>query len=178
MPEENQQRRYDDRSHLSTPNPDPTMFTTRLVEREIGHLRDVVDTRLDGIDARFHQAKADSAEAVLAALAAQKEQVREQLKNAEKAIDKAEMATEKRFESVNEFRSQLADQASMFMPRQEYDARHLSLIEQVASVGERLTRMEGNTAGGHDQTARIYAVVAIIAVIFGSVGTAIGILGK
>ena len=41
----------------------------------------------------------------------------------EKAILKAETATERRFESVNEFRSQLADQQITFVRKPEVDLR-------------------------------------------------------
>lgn len=41
----------------------------------------------------------------------------------EKAVVKAETATEKRFDSVNEFRGQLKDQASTLLPRLEADAQ-------------------------------------------------------
>jgi hypothetical protein len=43
--------------------------------------------------------------------------------NSEKAVNKADTATEKRFESVNEFRGQLKDQTATLMPRGEVDAR-------------------------------------------------------
>lgn len=49
----------------------------------------------------------------------------------EKAIDKSDTATEKRFEGVNEFRQALADQTSKFLTRDEYDRAHLDLIAKV-----------------------------------------------
>jgi len=45
------------------------------------------------------------------------------------AVNKAEHATEKRFESVNEFRQQLSDQAGTFMPRELAENR-LAAIER------------------------------------------------
>lgn len=47
----------------------------------------------------------------------------------EKAIDKADTATEKRFESVNEFRAQLASQTNSFMPREVVEPR-LAAVER------------------------------------------------
>ena len=41
------------------------------------------------------------------------------LQAAEKAVTKAELAAEKRFESVNEFRNQLKDQTGTFITRNE-----------------------------------------------------------
>lgn len=48
---------------------------------------------------------------------------------AQTAVTKAETATEKRFDAVNEFRGQLADQASSFMPRELAEGR-LAAIER------------------------------------------------
>lgn len=52
----------------------------------------------------------------------------------EKAIEKAEVATEKRFESVNEFRSQLGDQTATFTPREVHDSEIGTLRGQVEEV--------------------------------------------
>lgn len=49
----------------------------------------------------------------------------------DKAVTKAETATEKRFESVNEFRETLRDQAATLMPRAEYDVQHKALEEKL-----------------------------------------------
>jgi hypothetical protein len=52
------------------------------------------------------------------------------LESAEKAVVKAETAAEKRFESVNEFRAQLTDQAATFISRQEFDTVNKSLVDK------------------------------------------------
>jgi len=54
--------------------------------------------------------------------------------SSDRAITKAETATEKRFAGVNEFRAQLTDQAATFMPRQEAEgaiARSVDRIEEL-----------------------------------------------
>ena len=62
--------------------------------------------------------------AVLAALAA-----------AEKAVSKAEIAAEKRFDAVNEFRGQLKDQAATFVTRTElYAGLFASLTLAIAAI--------------------------------------------
>jgi len=48
---------------------------------------------------------------------------------AQTAVTKAETATEKRFDAVNEFRGQLSDQAASFMPRELAEGR-LAAIER------------------------------------------------
>jgi hypothetical protein len=67
------------------------------------------------------------------------------LASADRATAKAEVAANSRFESVNEFRAQLNDQASTFMTRAEANAL-------LAAVGERLTRIEErlNVGAGQD----------------------------
>lgn len=47
---------------------------------------------------------------------------------AEKAISKAEAATERRFEGVNEFRAQLSDQAARFVTRDELSALENTMV--------------------------------------------------
>jgi len=86
-------------------------------------LREYVDVRFDAQD-----------KAVTAALAAQEKAVAAALAAADRAVAKAETAAERRFESQNEFRGTLTDQARTFMPRMEYESAHKSLVEKVESV--------------------------------------------
>ncbi len=53
---------------------------------------------------------------------------------AESAVRKAESATEKRFDGVNEFRKQLADQAATFLPRKEFDVQLGAAIEAIDAL--------------------------------------------
>jgi hypothetical protein len=87
-------------------------------------------------DQRYGQRFTDLETALRAALAA-----------SEKAINKAENATERRFESVNEFRSTLADQASQFMIRAEALALIERNAERVQDLADRLNQREGHGAG-------------------------------
>lgn len=57
------------------------------------------------------------------------------LASAEKAVLKAENANEKRFESQNEFRGTLGDQARTLMPRAEVEAL-------MTGVSEKIKRLE------------------------------------
>lgn len=140
--------------------PDPTVLTTDQLRREIGALREVVETRLESLRdisdqrvaaiqlqldqryqaiydklkderARVQQQMTDADKAIQAALA-----------SAEKAVTKAETAAEKRFESVNEFRKSLADQSATFIPRIEYDAAHEALNQRVTANVERMNALE------------------------------------
>ena len=62
------------------------------------------------------------------------------LTSSKEAVAKAEAATEKRFDAVNEFRKTLADQATGFMPRQEYIANHQSMQEKIETQKESMTK--------------------------------------
>lgn len=68
----------------------------------------------------------------------------------EAAIAKAEQAAEKRFEAVNAFRAQLADQVATFLPREVAEA-------QLKQVADRLSIVEANqltSAGASAQRER------------------------
>jgi len=60
----------------------------------------------------------------------------------EKAIGKAELANDKRFDSVNEFRGSLSDQTKNFLPRIEYQVQHATLTEKLDAFGIRLQVIE------------------------------------
>jgi hypothetical protein len=55
---------------------------------------------------------------------------------ADKAVNKAETATEKRFEGVNEFRQTLADQASRLMPREEALSKFENMLKDIAALSK------------------------------------------
>jgi hypothetical protein len=73
--------------------------------------------------------------------------VRDALQAAEKAVTKAEVAAERRFEAVNEFRGQLSDQASTFMPRSEADVRFGSLTKEIADLKATRDEIHGRGVG-------------------------------
>ena len=55
----------------------------------------------------------------------------ERLNSAKEAIIKAEVAAEKRFESINEFRAALADQQSHFVRKDELTIRFIALEDKI-----------------------------------------------
>ncbi len=70
--------------------------------------------------------------------------VKSALDTSEKAITKAESATERRFEGVNEFRQTLADQASRLMPRSEYTVQHQALEDKVSTSEARINQLQND----------------------------------
>lgn len=90
----------------------------------------------------------------------------------EKAVQKAEVAADKRFDAVNEFRAQLSDQAGLFMPRAEYDARHQALEalvvrerEDIAEIRKELAALAGAATGKATFVADRRALVAVLAAV-------------
>jgi len=71
-----------------------------------------------------------------------REETRAALNAADKAILKQEEATEKRFDSVNEFRGQLSDQAQTFMPRKESEVKMDALTEKIDVAADRLNALQ------------------------------------
>ena len=104
---------------------------------------------------------------------AQDQSVKVAIVNADKAVAKAEASTEKRFESVNEFREQLADQATRLMPRSEYEVQHTALEEKVHLVERRVGTLEQTVTsilarGGGMESAWGY-LVAGVGIVIGAI---------
>lgn len=88
------------------------------------------------------------------------------------AIAKAELATDKRFASVNEFRAQLTDTISRFLPREVSEAQIAELRKAITDISDRINTMTGVSQGRVDfrtgltiQTQLLLAVLAIIVTI-------------
>jgi hypothetical protein len=96
------------------------------------HLTRILSER----DQRYEQRFADLEKSLTVALAA-----------SEKAILKAESATERRFEAVNEFRSTLSDQATQFVTNAENDATILRISDRLEELSNRVNRSEGRGVG-------------------------------
>lgn len=129
--------------------------------------RDLTDRMMESNDLRYQQRYDAQQKALEAALLAAEKAVQAALVAAEKAVTKAELAAERRFESVNEFRGQLADQATLFMPRAEYESAHTALEDKLNSAAARVDRMEAVRQGGIDQRTAIYAMIFLIIAVIG-----------
>lgn len=93
---------------------------------------------------RFNQAQAhiDATAATAEQHVAQLRREREIVTGAQmEAIQKAESATEKRFESVNEFRAQLNDVIGQFMPREVADAQFSELRRSISDLAEKVNKL-------------------------------------
>ncbi len=108
--------------------------------------REVLQAQIEALD-RLTDAKFVTYRALIDS---QAEKVALALTAAEKAITKAETATEKRFESVNEFRATLSDQASDFVTRVEFQ-----------SLKERMDETKGKSLGMNSAVAVLVQIVVI-----------------
>jgi hypothetical protein len=105
-------------------------------------LKEHVDLMLQVQAERFRERVEDSNRAVASALA-----------SADRAVSKAEAAAEKRFESVNEFRGALSDQAKSMMTRAEVDAALGVLREKIEGLNGLANRLENFIGRGTGQEA-------------------------
>jgi hypothetical protein len=138
-------------------------------------LRDYLDSKVDHLESLIHananlahQRFEDQDKAVLAALAAQEKAVAAALAaqekssaaalaSADRAVTKAELAAGERFASVNEFRAQLADQASTFMSRPEALLQIQANADKIDALSARMDRNEGGHAGSMETRTELRA---------------------
>jgi hypothetical protein len=96
---------------------------------------------------------------------AQEEAMKTALTSAKEAVTKAEIANEKRFDSVNEFRETLRDQTSTFMPRSEVQLGIDTVTEKINSINAKLERMDGKGIGINQLLGYLFASAALIVTI-------------
>lgn len=83
------------------------------------------------------------------------------------AVLKAEVANDKRFESVNEFRAQLSDQTNSFLSRLEYNAQHKALEDRVTALTDRINVSEGKSNGINAGWGYLVGAVGLAAAVIG-----------
>jgi len=103
--------------------------------------------------------------AVAAALAAQEKAVAAALAAADRAVAKAETAAERRFESQNEFRGTLADQARTFMPRSEAEQAMKGLSDKIENLTLRVNSRDDRGRGMGDIIGWIVGGVGLVAAV-------------
>jgi len=98
-------------------------------------------------DHRYEQRFNDLDAAMNKGFERQKETVNVALQAADRAVTKAELAAEKRFESVNEFRNTLADQQRTLVSRTEVDALMHSFNDKVVGLEKVVDRLQAERQG-------------------------------
>jgi len=126
-----------------------------------------VTLALSRVDKEFHEHLRAAREETQAALTA-----------ADKAIGKSEVAAEKRFESVNEFRGQQGDIVATFIPRTEAEQRIAQNIEKIDSIEKRMTQAFASMGSRLDiAQGSKQGYAQLIGFIFGAVGVVAALIG-
>ena len=128
-------------------------------------LRAYIVAIIDANDQRYDQRFVDSQTAVAAALAAARIAVDAALSAAKEAVLKAEVASDKRFEGVNEFRQTLADQQRTLIPRIEAEQRIGGLEAQIKELKTANSLRIGMQAGAKDSWGYVVGGVGILIAI-------------
>lgn len=111
-------------------------------------LREHLETLVAELDKRHQQRFAAQQVALKDALLSQEKAVSAALAAAKEAVVKAEIASEKRFDAVNEFRQTLSDQTATFIPRAEamikFDGLDKAIDELKTSRDTSVGKIEGS----------------------------------
>lgn len=122
--------------------------------QELVPLRDLIEVQIQSLITRID---------------AQAEKVTVALVAADKAVAKAEIATEKRFDAVNEFRQALADLTALMATRRELEALDVAHKIQLEALGSLITALTRrlDTADGQRKgiSSSFGAMVAAISVV-------------
>ena len=94
------------------------------------------------------------------------ERYRERFDAQERAITKSELASDRRFDGVNEFRESLSDQQRQFLPRPEYERAHVDVVERVNQLSSRMDKLEGVKTGGGNVWGWVAGAIGVIVAIF------------
>lgn len=160
----------------SPPVPDPTVLTTEQLLREIGTLKELFDTALEGhnmvniqrfenvatqlglVERQRVEQKEDTKAAVDAALAAAKEAVKEQTTASQLSIGKSEAST----------KEQLSQLSTTFTTAQQ------ALTQAIVVLTTRVERIENQRSAIAEQRNDTRGGAGVI---FGAIGTVVGVIG-
>lgn len=164
-----------------------TQLLQEEMDRRLAALQEELDRRFEQLNRFLDERYASEIRAFSTGRDNAMSAVNAALKSAETAVAKAEQATEKRFDSVNEFRKTLTDQAAEFPTRKEVSAQLAVIAETAANNAKalkeielrftsRLDTMAGKEGGAASYRSerrldigQIIAVIVMLAVIAGLV---------
>jgi hypothetical protein len=176
------------------PVPDPTVLTTEALHREIGALRELLEQQLRNVEAKMMghwtldiereatterhfehldkvrgEDKREARALVDLALASQKAMTSTALVAANMAIDKAETATGKRYDSLAMIVDGVRINVASMMPRKESEARHAAHDDALSLLSTRITAIEATKVGVRenrsDARAGITAATAMVGIV-------------
>ena len=127
----------------------------QIIEALRSHMVAVIEAHKE-----LHRARDQHVESMFVAA---RDAVSAALAAADRAVSKAELASEKRFEGVNEFRSALNDNARLLMPRSETEQRITALDEKLIDLTKRQASIEERTRGKGEGWQGIAMIVSMVA---------------
>lgn len=122
-----------------------TAAVKELLEAEICAIRKTIKES----DRRYEQRFDAQEKATMVAITSAKE-----------AVTKAETSTERRFESVNEFRAALSDQSASLVSRNEVEQLAKSLTEKIDELGKQLVELRSRLDVGNPVVSTIQQQLA------------------
>lgn len=151
---------------------DPGWTLATLAEylnRRIEDERSLTAVEIQALRGLLQERYETQTKALDAAFVAAEKAMQTALASAERAVSKAESAAERRFESVNEFRQTLTDQAATFMPRVEAEQRIQALADKHDDLAARVDKTEGTSTGKSAGWQQLVSVVilagALVAIV-------------
>ena len=129
-------------------------YIIALINEKDDHVRTLItgndkryEQRFDASQKALEVGFAAAKAAVDASFAAQKEAINAALAAADRAVSKAELATEKRFESVNEFRATLDNQQRTLIPRSEVSVMLDGVSEKITQLTKLMDALQAERVG-------------------------------
>lgn len=116
-------------------------------------------------DRLYHQRFDAQEKSIAIALTSAEKAVQAALTAAKEAVQKAEIASEKRFDSVNEFRNTLKDQQLLLMTRAEGETRFKDMDRRLNDINETLTRRASELKGAGETWAMILAAFGVLSML-------------
>lgn len=98
---------------------------------------------------------------------AQEEAVRAALESAKQAVQKAEVASEKRFDNTNEWRQSMNDRDARTPTRLEVDAKFETFATKLDAIASRLDKIEGRSSGFSAGYGYVIAAIMTAIAIYG-----------
>jgi hypothetical protein len=152
------------------------MKQDKLVEEKLK----TILTLIEGNDKNYLTKFEDSKEAVTAAIIAQKLAVDSAFVSSQEAIRKSEVAIDKHFDSVNEFRKTLSDQTKSFITF----ADHESLRREFLALADRNTKdikelqLTGATLAGKASQSDVSRIASqsLTSILLASIGLIISLI--
>ena len=126
-------------------------------------------------DKRYEQRFNDTKIVVDAALIAADKAVAAALAGQKEAVTKAEVAAEKRFESVNEFRNTLSDQQRTLLPRLEAEVKFInieknfdSMLKEISGLRVSIANHSGVGMGMRELWGYVVGAIGLLVLLLNS----------